>query len=405
MRYLRPLVSLSLPSALTLVVAACSSSPSSTASSGPATDLGPGDPGPGGIRFAASGEVLALTGYSFPPPDADSPAFVDGWDVKFSRLLVTVDHVTLSENPDTVPGDESQTGARVAQIDGPWAIDLAHADASYLPGKGGPGEEAVPFASLKAKSDGSSFATDGTRYAFGFDIVAANDKAKAVNLDGAASADYADMVAQGCAVLYVGTATFKGDKSDPGCYPDDHKTWPDVVNFKFCFKSPTTYANCQNPDNDPAKALGDEEHERGIAFKENASVLAQLTVHTDHPFWDSVIHDSPAHFDQFAARVAGEPSPASVTLDDVKGVDYTAYTDKDGKPVSWRYCIAPPTDAHGMFSGPMAFDPESVPHATGGDGASGLRDYYDFAVYDQSTQGHLNSDGLCSVMRNYPSPL
>ena len=30
--------------------------------------------------------------------------------------------------------------------------------------------------------------------------------------------------------------------------------------------------------------------------------------------------------------------------------------------------------------------------------------YYDYMQYDQSTQGHLNSDGLCFVDRHYPSP-
>ena len=52
----------------------------------------------------------------------------------------------------------------------------------------------------------------------------------------------------------------------------------------------------------------------------------------------------------------------------------------------------------------MAFDPQSVPHCAAGNPASGLCDYYDFTTYDQSTQGHLNSDGLCYVKRNYPSP-
>jgi len=32
---------------------------------------------------------------------------------------------------------------------------------------------------------------------------------------------------------------------------------------------------------------------------------------------------------------------------------------------------------------------------------TGLRDLYDFATYNQSTQGHLNSDGLCAVERHY----
>jgi hypothetical protein len=353
------------------------------------------------IQFAASGEVLALTGYAFPPASPDDAAFVDGWDVRFTHLLFTVDKVTISDNPDSVPGDESQTGAVVAEVDGPWAIDLAHADPANLPGKGGPGEQAVPFAKVsdQNKNGNAAFATDGTRYAFGFDVVAASATATQVNLDAAAQADYQQMVTQGCTVLYAGVATFKGDAT---C--DTHPTWPKTVNFNLCFKTPTSYVNCQNPDNDPANPFPNEEHQRGIALESGRSVIAQVTMHTDHPFWDSVLHEAPAHFDQFAARVSDSADPATVTLDDTVGVDYTAYTDAAGAPLDWRYCIEPPTEAHPKFSGAMAFDPQSVPHATGADASTGLRDYYDFATYNQSTQGHLNSDGLCFVKRNYPSP-
>jgi len=42
------------------------------------------------------------------------------------------------------------------------------------------------------------------------------------------------------------------------------------------------------------------------------SVVGQVTIHTDHPFWDSVLHDSPAHFDQFAARVADRADGTTV---------------------------------------------------------------------------------------------
>src|SRR5450432_1631506 len=139
----------------------------------------PGDPGPGGILFAASGEVLALTGYPFPPAKGGDPAFVDGWQVDFTRLLVTIDKITLSGNPDFVPGDQAMTGPLVAEADGPWAVDLAHGDPGYLPGKGGPGEEAAPIAALdnQNKVSGSpAFATDGTRYAFGFDVIAATSE-------------------------------------------------------------------------------------------------------------------------------------------------------------------------------------------------------------------------------------
>jgi hypothetical protein len=367
----------------------------------------PKDPGRGNIWFAASGEVLALTGYAFPPASDSDAAFVDGWDVKFSRLLTTIDKIQLSENPDYEKGSQAVTGKLVAEVDGPWAVDLSHGDPSYLPGKGGAGEQAVPIAALNSQNQngGGSFATDGTRYAFGFDVIAASDQAQNVNLDADALADYQDMVQSGCAVLYVGTATFKGDPKFNGCVTEASKALPATVSFHLCFKSPTSYLNCQNPDNDPAGAISAaEEHQRGIAFLSNSSVIGQVTMHTDHPFWDSVLHDSPAHFDQFAARAMVNTKGASVTLEDTQGVDYTAYTDTKGNPVSWRYCIDPPTDVHQKLVGAMSFDAHGVPAAPGTDPSQGLRDYYDFATYDQSTQGHLNSDGLCYVRRNYPSP-
>ena len=392
----------------------------------------PTDPGPGGILFSVSGEVLALQGYPFPPANPGDPAFVDGWDVHFTRLLTTVDNITLSNGPDVSPGDQSCTEPPVAKVSGPWAVDLAHSDPSYLQGKGGPGEEAVPIVALSHQNypagNSAAFDTSGANpYAFGFDVVPATASAMNVNLDAPGLADYAQMATEGCTVLYVGTATFQGTAAtctcptaasatavcDPAIYGPGK--WPqqgDGVPFRLCFISPTTYVNCQNPDNDPAMAFAGEEHVRGIFFKTNSSVVGQVTIHTDHPFWDSVLHDSPAHFDQFAARVAGMgPSGTNVTfptvtLEMTEGISYRAYTDALGKQLLWRYCIAPPTDVHSEFVGPMAFDAQNISLATGSQRtASGLRDYYDFATYDQSTQGHLNSDGLCYVARHYPSPL
>jgi hypothetical protein len=383
----------------------------------------PTDPGPGGVLFAASGEVLALTGYAFPPAQPGDPAFVDGWDVHFTRLLVTLDNISLSEGPNVRPGDQSCVEPTVAKLSGPWAVDLSHADPSYLAGKGGPGEEAVPIAALGRQNypsgNTAAFDTGGsTSYAFGFDIIPASGSAMNVNIDAAGLADYQTMIADGCAVLYVGTATFKGTdctcptaaSATAACDPATYASWPAAgqsVPFHLCFKSPTSYVNCQNPDNDPAKALAGEEHQRGIYFKKDMSIVAQVTVHTDHPFWDSVLHDSPAHFDQFAARVAGQGQSGvfpTVTTDLTAPVDYTAYQDAMGHALGWRYCIAPPTDVHAELVGPMAFDAQSVPHTAGTDGCAGLRNYADFATYNQSTQGHLNSDGLCFVDRHYPSP-
>ncbi len=160
----------------------------------------PTDPGGGGILFAASGEVLAFTGYPFPPASPDDPAFVDGWDVHFDRLLVTLDKITISDNPDSVPGDESQTGGVVAEADGPWAVDLSHHNVNNLPGKGDPGEEAAPIVALtnQNKNGNAAFETDGTRYAFSFDTVPATANAKNVNLDADGLCDYSEMIDKGC---------------------------------------------------------------------------------------------------------------------------------------------------------------------------------------------------------------
>lgn len=352
----------------------------------------------GSIALSVSGEVLALGGYPFPPATTDAPAFVDGWEVTFTELLVTVDKITLSENPDRNPGDESKTGALVAEAVGPWAVDLHKG--GPLPGKGGSGEQAIKVATLdnQNKNGGAPFAAD-TRYAFGFDVVPATAAATLVNLDDQGKADYALMQEKGYTVLYVGTATFKGT----ACTPADPEfdTLPKVVNFKLGFKSPTTYLNCQNPDNDPAEPLAAEEHERGIVIKANQAVTAQLTLHTDHPFWDTFVHDSPLHFDMIAAQYTGATATPTAQLEDMKGVDPTAITDKQKNPVPGRTCAdfyKPPTQ------GQLGFDPLNIPVNPTGDPATSLRDLYDYMTYNQSTQGHLNADGLCYVQRHYPSP-
>ena len=354
----------------------------------------------GTIQFTTSGEVLALGGYAFPPAAADDPAFVDGWEVRFTKLLVTVDHITLSENPDTSPTDQSQTGKKVAQLDGPWAVDLHKG--GPLAGKGGTDEQAYPIATIdKQNLNGNQPFDETMRYAFGFDIVPATASATKLQLD-ANDADYAEMVQKGWAVLYVGTATWKGSSCTSTNSSFDFTQMPTTVNFKLGFKSPTTYVNCQNPDNDPAKGLGDEEHQRGIQVKANQTVVAQVTVHTDHPFWESFTHDSPAHFDQLAAlAVKDAQNNYGVTLDSALGVNYTAF--KLGvNPLPWRSCLSTYTPPNSNAQ--MGFDSLTVPYNPSGNPATSMRDYADYMTYNQSTQGHLNSDGLCFVKRNYPSP-
>jgi hypothetical protein len=359
--------------------------------------------GGGTIQVTASGEVLALDGYAFPAASKDDVAFVDGWEIRFHELLVTVDKITISENPDRSPTDQAQTEGVVATAEGPWAIDLHRG--GDLVGKGGSGEQAAFLTEITSQNKNGDKAFDATkRYAFGFDIVPAVASAKRIAIDGVAAADYDDMIAKGITVLYVGTATFKGTTCTPASDPV-LDALPKVVDFRLGFKSPTTYANCQNPDNDPASAFAGEEHQRGVLVKANTKTIAQVTVHSDHPFWESFEHDAPAHFDQIAALatpgVGG--ANATVTIDDLAGVDPSSFKTKSGQPLPWRSCVA--DDVYKLpTTNPMGFDTKGVPVNPGGTAETSIRDYRDFLTYAQSTQGHLNADGLCYVKRNYPSP-
>lgn len=169
----------------------------------------PSDPGAGAILVTASGESLAYGGYSFPPLAADDIVFVDGWEVRFDRLLVTLDKVSVGEIPTKSPTDQSQTGSKVAELSGPWAVDLHKGGA--IEGAGGGGERSVALGVIRNQNAIGGAAFDPTkRYAFEFQTVPATLEAMNVNLDEDAVADYKDMISKGQSVLYVGTARFRG---------------------------------------------------------------------------------------------------------------------------------------------------------------------------------------------------
>jgi len=424
--------------AATLALGACGSDKSSTSSvcnggsasntCGAATVSGGGllkdftppcDPGGGNVLLTASGEVLALGGYAFPPQSSGDVAFVDGWEFVFDKVLVTFDHVRFSQNPFVSPTDQSKTGAPFAQVDGPWAVDL-HKGGPY-PGKGGGDEQAVGIAAIRCGFDQTQ------PYAFGFDAVPATRNAMNVNLDLSSTstsdyADYQEMITKGYAVFYIGTATWRGDQGGASCIQADSGTatpydfsagagFPQVVKFRIGFATPTSYSNCQNPDNGSAGAFAGEEFVRGIQVKPNASTIAQVTFHTDHPLWDSIVHDAPLHFDQIAAQYVGASGVPTATIDQMVGVNFQAFTDASPshKALPWRYCSnnnGPDNTPFYSTNAPqMRFDRLTVPYVLNGtDPAAALRDYRDFMNYNQSTQGHVNADGLCFVQRHYPSP-
>ena len=351
----------------------------------------------GAIDVIISGEAIATDGIAF--PKSGEIVLVDGWEIRFDHVLVTVDKITLSENPDKNPTDQSQTDSPVAEVLGPWAVDL-HVKGSVA-GAGGEGK-ATPITSIDKQNmkGGASLAAD-QRYAFGYDIVVASSGATKVNLDAEAETAYGEMIAKKYSVLYVGTASFKGGtscESSDASY--DFTTIPTTLKFRLGFATPVTHLNCQNQENQGDPFPG-EEYQRGIAIPTNTSATAQMTLHLEHPFFSDVEHGPALFFDQIASRLVGKPDGTAVTVEDFVGVDPTAFTDASGMDLPWRTCdgsVLPSSAQRGFAVGSVPVNPAATPD-------KGLRDYRDYIHYVQSTQGHLNGgDGLCYVKRNYPSP-
>lgn len=342
------------------------------------------NPPPRTVRALVTGEEFAVNGYAFPPGTGQEIVFQDGWEVKYSRVLVTVGAVHLSANPDLSPTDQSKTGEKVAQLEGPWAVDLSK-------------EESVPLAVFASQNlKGNQGFDPSAKYAFGYTLVKAVGGAKKVNLDVAADADYAEMVTKGYATLMVGEATFKGTNCRNTVAGYDFGRLPRVVRFKLGFKSPVEYRNCLNP------SLGNDK--RGVQIKENAAVDAEASLHLDHPFWEALTEDAPLRFDLIAARksvATGMGGTADVTMEDLSGLDFQAGKDAQGIALPWRYCNAAVSNERLM--GTVSYDPGTVPVNAAG-GAAGLKDLADFMTWNQSTFGHLNGDGLCFPARDYPSP-
>jgi hypothetical protein len=388
----------------------------------------PSDPGPNAIYVSASGETLSLVGFEYPPaPAPDDTWMVDGWRFTLEAYITVFTAVTLWTDPDESPGNQSLHGPQVAQLNGPWVVDLHKGGA--LPGQAGMGEQATPIGVLPASEVGSACSSAPCGFGFSTVPAPADYDAFNVNLDATENAYYAYMVQNGYSVLYVGTATWAGTTAwssefdectmtKPECSvtkttpsePFDFVTsagYPATMSFMMGFSTPTNYVNCQNGSEFPGQmGIGGEDHPRGIQTKSTGSVPAQVTIHMDHPFWESFAENSPLHWDNIASQYIGKPMPVTVHTEDMKGVDFTAFADNKGDPVPVRNCSS--TCYTPMAGNQLHYDPLTVPVCIGNtaEAAAGkcLASYFDFIRFSQSTQGHLNSQGFCFIDRQYPSP-
>ena len=272
------------------------------------------------------GRGAGAEGYQFPPANAGDPAFVDGWDVHFTRLLTTVDNITLSNGPDVSPGDQSLHGARRRQGDRPLG-GRPGAQRSELPagqgrpGRGGGADRGALTPELPAgeqrrlrhqrreslrlrlrrrsrdderdeRQPGHGRAWPTTRR-WRRKGARCSTSARRRSKGRRPAAPARRQLRRRHPAIPPSTVRASGRSRATSCRSASASSRRPRTSTA---RTPTTIRRWRSR----ARSMS-----AGSSSRPTRSVVGQVTIHTDHPFWDSVLHDSPAHFDQFAARVAG----------------------------------------------------------------------------------------------------
>lgn len=323
------------------------------------------------INVAITGEGEAQEGFDYTAsPTPGARVFVDGWELRFARVITTVANVRLN-GPGAMPSDRSVVGAAVFTSPRAFAVDLAKRG----PLTGSDGDTAIPLLVISG-ADGGGALDPAVRYAFSYDLVRASAAATNVNLDGDGVTAYEEMLRRGWTWRVEGTATYRGTPAMAG---SAFAAYPTAVRFALGFGADARYVNCDNPDNGADMP--------GVAPGAGAAVTAQITVHVDHLFWGALgVEDPPLRFDAFAARARMGDATAEVTLDDLMGVVPTNLRD--------RMNVVVP-DRGGQTAGYTPRNPNALSFDLGGN--TGITDLRDFVAFSQRASGHLNGDGLCAV--------
>jgi hypothetical protein len=396
---------------------------SSTGSTG--NQLTPlGDPGftqttttPLTFGITVSGETLGEQGLPFCPVSDGDPYFVDGWNFAFSNYIVVVDNIRLNENP-TKDSTWQDMGAQVAIKKGPFVIDIHNCGNGGFIGKDG--EEPAQGIFLWTKKDDGTPFDPSVRYAFSYDIVQATYPAINVNLSSDESAIYDKMVKNHWSKYVAGTVTSAvagtySDATDPNeaTAQANFAAFPTAVQFAFGWDDHTQILNCVNAD------LGAEDDlaNRGIQANPNGMYIAQITIHTDHLFWDTLEHEGePLRFDPIAAFVNaslaypdGGSAPFATTFD-LNSNNFahqplaTIFDDGNSTPLPDRGPYQPNTcpNAGGQFTTDMGNGHQVVMN-TNGVTTIDPNDYRTFMMFSVQSQAHLNAQGLCYIVGQHAS--
>ena len=351
----------------------------------------------GGVQVTFSGETFSVKGLPFAPANEGDPVFVDGWTLHFDEVLIAVGNVRLTDGiaPPTAV-DPRPLKATVAQKVGPYIVDM-HKPNGLVGADGvAPAQEIFTWAK---RDDGKALSTT-SKYAFSYDVVPATASATQINLSADQAADVALMVSKGWSKLYRGTAVYvgTGHVADPVA---DAKfaAFPTTLHFIAGLNDANQVLDCVNPSNGSAggQDSGADLSRRGIQVKPSGNTVAQITLHVDHLFWDKLtIEGTPLRFDPVAAWATAANSNAATPLD-LSSLDKPLSTTfADGTPLPDR---APYQNVPGGYTSDQS-NPAQVVLETSG--VSTVKNLADFLAFSNQSEMHLNADGLCYMVGQYP---
>ena len=366
---------------------------------------------PGGILFTASGEVLALTRLRVPAGEPGRPRLRR----RLGRALHAAPRHRRQDHALREPRHDRRATVAdrppVAEVDGPWAVDLHTATRPLArQGRARRAGRADRGARRTRTRTGKHVRHHGTRYAFGFDIVAATPQRARTSTSIAAGAwpTTSEMARERLHRPLRRHRDVQGHELHAGA-PRDllgvrklARRWPSrelpallqVADDLRQLPEPRQRSGeGARRRGAPARHRLQERHSRSIApghGPHRSPVLGQRASTTRRRTSISSRRASPVRRGRRARR---PPTLERHEGRRLHGVSPTRSATRCRGATARRRLPTPPA-VHGR-------DGASTRRASPRDRAAtprpALRDYYDFTTYNQSTQGHLNSDGLCFV--------
>jgi len=271
----------------------------------------------GTLVVAVSGEEAAVSGFPV-EDDGEKIEFTDGWTLEFSKALVSFGHLSLKGADGTVALEDHTV----------YVADL-HAGESGV----------ATFEGLEARRWEN----------FSFAVAAPEGAVK--KLGAVTDADVDALKAGGFNYWFEGTA----------------KKGTQTVSFSWKLKNPTNNTACTNGD----------DGKQGVVVKSNSKAEAEITLHVDHLFWDSLgSEEASLRFDAIAAKADTSGAVAWSALES-QSIDQPL--DAQGAPIK---------TAEGKN---VSYNPGTV--ALSGQNLAG------FIAASSSSSGHLNGGGLCTVTK------